>query len=310
MFEGLLESIEEAKIITLFRHIHADMDALGSQYGLKTWILENYPDKEVYALGDDREDTLFEESDHLDDEKIEASLAIVLDCASKARVDDQRFLKAKKILAIDHHPAQDAFMDQEFRFVHYAATCQILAEFFHQVQKGISKEVATCLYRGLLTDTASFKTNNTTAHTLKMAALLCESGIDIVQCNRDVFEASKETFIFATYLRSKATIEDCGLVYAILTEKECADYQLSPEQAKDQVFQFQNVQGFEVWCVFTETSPGLYNGSLRSRSKAINGVATNFSGGGHACASGVKDLTLADIEKCLQQLREIIQSKE
>lgn len=306
MFEGLLEAIEAAETITIFRHINADMDALGSQYGLKQWILENYPTKSVYALGHDRNDNLFDPIDEIDDLTIQNSLAIVLDCASQARVDDQRFLTAKKIIAIDHHPFQDDFMDREYRLVHYAATCEILTEFFMQSQKGISKSVATCLYRGLLTDTCSFKTNNTTAHTLQTAATLCETGIDIVGCNQDVFDVSRKEFEFATFLRSKAVIEDCGLVWCRLESEDCERFHLSPSQAKEQVFQFQNVRGFEIWCVFTEAEHGLYEGSLRSRKITINQISSRYHGGGHACACGVKNLNRQDLEACLQDLRNLL----
>ena len=49
-FDRLLQQIENAKIITIFRHTNPDCDALGSQFGLKNWIQDNYPDKQVYAL--------------------------------------------------------------------------------------------------------------------------------------------------------------------------------------------------------------------------------------------------------------------
>ncbi len=306
MFEGLLESLESAEIITIFRHIHADMDALGSQYGLKEWILEHYPEKRVYALGKDRDDHLFPLTDEVEDSVIANSLVIVLDCANKERIDDQRFALGKQILAIDHHPFQDSFMDQEYRFVSYAATCEILTEFFLQTGKSLSKQVATFLYRGLLTDTCSFKTNNTTAHTLKIAAALCEAGIDLVQCNQDVFDVARNEFEFATYLRSKATRESNGLVWCILETEEFEQYGLTASQAKEQVFQFQNVQGFEIWCVFTKNEIGLYDGSLRSRKKAINQIASHFHGGGHACASGVKNLNCQELEECLAELRQLL----
>lgn len=306
MFNNLLDEIEKASIITLYRHINADMDALGSQFGLKYWIMENYPEKQVYAIGDSRDDVVFEASDYVEDEIIQQSLAIVLDCSNSARVDDTRFLKAKTILTIDHHPKTENFMKQDYRFVHYAATCEILTEFFLQAKKGISKQVATCLYRGLLTDTSSFKNNNTSAHTLKMAMVLCEAGIDIMQCNQDVFNIDQTIFQFSTKMRSIATVEDCGLVYCILNKNDFEQFGLTASQAKDQIFQFQSVNGFEIWCIFTEMEKGIYNGSLRSKIIPINQVATLFNGGGHACASGVKDLDLKQIEDCLNELRKLL----
>ena len=47
----LKEKIEEFDTIVIFRHQSPDFDAFGSQLGLKTWILDNYPNKKVYAVG-------------------------------------------------------------------------------------------------------------------------------------------------------------------------------------------------------------------------------------------------------------------
>ena len=52
MFEQILEEIRQASRIIIHRHSNPDGDALGSQIGLKHLIRENFPDKEVYMVGD------------------------------------------------------------------------------------------------------------------------------------------------------------------------------------------------------------------------------------------------------------------
>ena len=49
----LFELVEQYDIITIYRHVSPDADALGAQFGLKQWIQETYPQKQVYALGRD-----------------------------------------------------------------------------------------------------------------------------------------------------------------------------------------------------------------------------------------------------------------
>ena len=308
MFKGLLEAIEKADIITLFRHVNADMDAYGSQFGLKYWIHENYPEKQVYVLGQDQDLCLFEANDVISNETIQNSLAIVMDCSDINRVDDQRFLSAYQIISIDHHPSVHHFMHDDFRFIEFASTCEILAEFFLQTKKNLSVQVASCLYRGILTDTASFKTNNTSAHTLKIAAELCAIGVDIVKCNMEAFEVSRNDFDYATYLRTHAIFESCGLVYCILKQEDYKHFNISATQARNQVYQFHGVKEFKIWCIFTEEMNGSYNGSIRSKTLPINQIATLFHGGGHACASGVKDLSKNEIEICLEKLRNLLKN--
>ncbi len=52
MFEPILEAIRRHDRIVLHRHVNPDGDALGSQIGLKHILRENFPDKQVRAVGD------------------------------------------------------------------------------------------------------------------------------------------------------------------------------------------------------------------------------------------------------------------
>ena len=53
MFEEIRKLIERYDTIILHRHLKPDGDALGSQIGLKHLILDNYPGKQVYMVGDE-----------------------------------------------------------------------------------------------------------------------------------------------------------------------------------------------------------------------------------------------------------------
>ena len=79
MFEGLYSALEQSEVITLYRHINPDCDALGSQWGLAAWLKHRFPLKRVYVLGHQKmTGDLFPDSDEIDDETIRQSLAIVL----------------------------------------------------------------------------------------------------------------------------------------------------------------------------------------------------------------------------------------
>ncbi|MDO5122570.1 MAG: bifunctional oligoribonuclease/PAP phosphatase NrnA, partial [Erysipelotrichaceae bacterium] len=94
----LLQEIEAADIITIYRHVHPDCDAVGSQFGLFNWLKENWPEKLVYALGREKcTQGHWPETDEVSDETIRNSLAIVLDTANTARIDDERAISASKV---------------------------------------------------------------------------------------------------------------------------------------------------------------------------------------------------------------------
>ena len=95
------KTIKKYDTITIFRHIHPDGDAYGSQIGLKRMINKMFPKKKVYCLGEQSSHwgKIFDAMDeNVPHEEIRNSLAIVLDVADARRVDDDRFKLAKEVI--------------------------------------------------------------------------------------------------------------------------------------------------------------------------------------------------------------------
>lgn len=305
MKQKILSAIEHHSIITLFRHGHPDHDALGSQFGLKQWILDNYPDKQVYCLGDERNPNFeYPFNDVISDDIIESSLAIILDTAGINRVDDSRFMKAQMKIRIDHHPQFDEGYDLQLVYEEAGSCSEILAECMMEWKKKVSHETAEILMRGILADTLGFRTTNTTANTLRMAAFLAERDLDLPKLNRDVFDIPKSRFELATEFRKRAVIEACGLVTVVLTYQDCLDLGITSTSAKELVSQFGGVIDFEVWAIFAQTEQGTYEGSLRSKSVTVNDIACEFGGGGHKNACGIKGLSEQRMHELLNKIRE------
>lgn len=308
-FDGLLEAIQAAETITLFRHQHPDCDALGAQFGLKQWLATNFPDKKVYALGYETSDQgHWPPADRATDTLIRDSLAIVLDTANAARVDDARFLQASGIIQIDHHPHPELFGQMHFIYDDCAATCEILSDFMQNLpQYRMTEEIAAFLYKGILTDTLCYRTSNTTAHTLAMGTYLAGFPISIPALNRELFDQSLADFRFAGYLRSKVQIENDHLAYVILKNDELENWRLTAAQARNFIDEIGHVREFAVWALFTETlhedrKEYVYDGSLRSKSIVVNDLAAQFHGGGHPCAAGVSRLMKQEVVDLLKQL--------
>ena len=101
----VFKAIEEADSIVFFGHKNPDGDCVGSVMGMKHAIMELFPDKKIYGVGTHPSylPSFIEEADRIGDEVIENSLAVVVDVSDSYRVEDQRFLKAKKIVCVDHH---------------------------------------------------------------------------------------------------------------------------------------------------------------------------------------------------------------
>ena len=310
-FGNLLEFIKEYKTITIFRHEHPDCDAMGSQFGLYTWLKDNFPNKNIYALGNETcTQSKFPAMDSIPTKTIKESLAIVLDTANASRVDDQRYSLAKMVIKIDHHPNREVYGNMSIVYDEAAAACEILTQFFmdHKDIYTVSKTTAEYLYKGLLTDTLCFRTTNTTSHTLATASFLANYDIDIPGINRELFDNDIKVFHFGAYVRSHAIITDQGLAYIVITNDDLNKHEMRAGDARNCIDELGHVKQFKIWAIFTQHENGedLYDASLRSKEVAINTIAEKYGGGGHKNASGIKNLTSEKMQGLLKDLQESV----
>ena len=106
MYEQILQAIQAYDVIVIHRHTSPDGDAMGSQIGLKAIILDNYPQKRVYIVGDEPKRFSFMDGavmDEVDDATYENALAIVLDSGASSLIADERWKTAQKTVRFDHH---------------------------------------------------------------------------------------------------------------------------------------------------------------------------------------------------------------
>ena len=302
----IVDLIKKYDNITIFRHQRPDGDAAGSQLGLKTWILDNFDNKNVYAIGNETFD-IYPFVDKVDNETIENSLAIILDTANKERIDDDRWILAKESIKIDHHPVVQEYAKYNFADPEAAATCEYLCTILTSFNNySISKNAAKFLYSGLLTDTISFKTSNTSANTFKAASVLADTGIDVYEINTSIFDKDLKTYNYCNYLRNKI-IYDEGIAYAILTNEMLNECNVTASYARNYVSELGGVKDFKIWVLFTENEKGTFDASVRSKKAyIINEIAAKYHGGGHKNASGIKDLKTYEISLLLEDLKNII----
>ena len=308
-FSGLSDAIRSFDSIVIFRHIHPDCDALGSQFGLKTWILDNYPDKHVYALGaETTSQGIWPKSDECTDEVIAKSLAIVLDTAAVNRCDDARFVSAKMIVKIDHHPDVDGYGDLQYVNSEAAAACEILAGFLKREGKTISRKCAEYIYKGILTDTLRFTTSNTTAETLKAAAFLASHGVNIPEVNRELFDLDLDEFRLATFIRTNVHYDESGLAWLIMKKDKLEEFGITGSEARGHIDEIGHVRDFRIWAMFTEALTGeanRYEASLRSKKAVVNEIAAEYGGGGHKNAAGIKGISEKNVNEIISRLKHL-----
>lgn len=311
--ERFFACIREYDTITLFRHIGADADALGAQFGLKQWINETYPHKKVYALGQSVGSAAvhYPQIDEVDDTAVQNSLAIILDTANASRIDDERWQTAAYRIKVDHHILVDRYADLEYVEDKKGATCEILANMFQAQGATLSKQCAEYLYSGLIADTLQFSINATTPQTLMSGAYLVAQGVDVAKVNDQNFTKSLKEYRYETYIREHVQCYHEHVAFCKITRTEYEQFDLSYNEAKEKTYALSHVNEFKAWILFVESNDStkespLYNASIRSRNVVINDIAMRFNGGGHRYACGAKNLNEAQIQALLEQLAQRI----
>ena len=305
MYNIILDKIKEFDQIAIFRHIQPDGDAVGSQLGLYTWLKDNFPAKEIKIAGFDTFD-IYPLIDEISDDFINNSLAIVLDTANRERCDDVRFLKAKYIIKIDHHPPLDQYGDVNFVDTIMASTCEYLVTILRTFSDyPISLKAANYFYTGIFTDTISFKTNNTTAKSLRQAAYLAELGVRPVEIARLVENISLNDYELITKLRSRFIYED-GIAYLIMDQNEIKELNSNDHFIRNQVSMLRPIREIKIWAFIIETKEHHYQVSIRSKELAINQIANKYGGGGHMNASGIPKIKKDEIPNLLNEFKELL----
>ena len=108
-------------------------------------------------------------------------------------------------LCIDHHPSNVFYGEYTCLDGSRAACGEIIYDILMTLCGSISPVIAERLYIALSTDTGCFAYANTTANTLRVAALLVDCGAPIRELNR---------LLFRTKTRSRVSIE--GMIYSEL----------------------------------------------------------------------------------------------
>lgn len=307
--QRFFDCIKEYDTITLFRHVGADADALGAQFGLKQWINEKYPSKKVYALGKSVGSAAvhYPRIDEVDDTVIQGSLAIILDTANASRIDDQRWNSAAFKIKVDHHIFVEQYADIEYIEDRKGATCEIIANMLQQQGEQLSKQCAEYLYSGLIADTLQFSINATTPQMLMTAAYLVAQGVDVAKINDQNFTKSLKEYRYETYIREHVQLFQEHVAFCKITKKEYRQFGLSYNEAKEKTYALSHVNEFKAWILFVESNDStkempIYNASLRSRNVVINDIAMQYNGGGHRYACGAKNLNEAQIQELLEQM--------
>ena len=199
----LFQKIEAYDTIIIHRHERPDGDALGSQIGLALALKTRYPNKNIYCVGDaSRRYGFIGYMDLIEDSKYSGALAIIVDVAVANMVSDQRYRLASEVFVIDHHKNDCDITPNFIQDTTRIAAAELVAAMLYERGFEISKECATALYLGVVTDSGRFL-YGFSKNTFEIASKLSESGADAKYIYDNIYVETKEEREMKNYFQNK-----------------------------------------------------------------------------------------------------------
>jgi len=321
--------LNSPKKIVITTHRSPDGDAIGSSLALYHFLRQlrhsvsvitpdNYADF-LHWMPDNTDVIIYEEEqERANSITKKADLIFMLDFNHIDRLSTFSDIvlesKATKVL-IDHHQDPDiTIADLIFSDVTACSTAELVFDIIEEIEMSnlLNKEIAECLYVGIMTDTGSFKYNSTTARTHKIVAKLIDAGAQNSKIHDLIYDNSSANRIkLLGYCLNEKLL--------LYPENNAAIISLTAQELKRFNFKKGDTEGFVNYCLaikgisfaaFITEKQGVVKLSLRSKGNvAVNEIAKKyFQGGGHINASGGVSQesvcqTIKKLEKIINNLK-------
>lgn len=292
--ETINEILTQVKSAAIIGHVRPDGDCVGSCLGLMNYLkladpelkvqvyLETFPESFCFLKGAD------EVSQNPCDGSV-YDLCIVLDASDKERLGSFSgyFDQAEKTVCIDHHVTNKGFAGN----MHVRSDCSATSEVLYTLMDDayVDKNVAECLYMGIVHDTGVFKHSNTTRQTMEIAGKLIEKGINFSEIiDRTFYEKTyRQNQILGRMLAESVLFMDGLCIFSAVRQKTIDFYQAAPKDLDGVIDQLRITKGVECAIFLYETAPQEFKVSMRSNNVVdVSKIAAFFGGGGHVRAAG------------------------
>lgn len=307
-FAEIATALEGATEILVASHQRPDGDALGCTIAMALWLRSR--GKKVTAWN---EDGMPEKFHYLPWHQIVTApetvprafdMVVALDNSVRNRLGTVwgGVGTVAKVINIDHHVTNQGYGDWNHVDPGAPATGQILYEFFLDRDIEITKDMATCLYAAISTDTGSFQYTGTNQRTFAAASALVAAGVDVPGLSQAMYDSHPRrrlNLLRHTLNEAKFTCEDRVASFKLTLDK-VRELGVIPEDNEGLIDHLRAVEGVVAAVFFEELENGQVRVSARSKDPAVDVsvICGQFGGGGHPLASGARiEGKLDEVEK-------------
>lgn len=302
-------------------HMNPEGDALGSELAL--YLLLKRLKKKAFIVNEDMVPDCYSFLPYAKDIKrprqlkknVKFDCFVALDCSDLNRCGSAaNFQKSNKpVINIDHHISNRMFADINWVDPKSSCTCEMVYLLYKYMKVPIDKNIALCLYAGILTDTGSFRYSNTTSLTHKIVAKLLTKDLNTVEIYKNIYENltfSDMKLLNRLLLSMKS--EARGRIIWFKVKKDIFRGRDFNFDLSERILSFgRAIKGCEVVVLFKENFSYLQEIRVNFRSQGkidVNQIASFFGGGGHKTASGCTIRGSLDkiINKVIAKLKEAL----
>ena len=319
----LKEKLSSPKKIVITTHKGPDGDAIGSSLALSNYLIKKghdvsvitpneYPKFLKWMKGDEEIIEFCHNTKKAADITNNAEIIFCLDFNTLSRIDSYQPIveqsKAFKAL-IDHHQQPDKF-DFNYSDTKACSTAQMVFEFIQAFDDldYIDKDIAECIYAGILTDTGNFRFKSVTARTHEVVAHLISKGAQTHLVNDRIYDNNSinRLKLLGYCLNDKLEVlPEYSSAIISLTHKELDRFNFQKGDTEGVVNYALSIEGISIAAFFVERD-GLVKISFRSKGDfSVNEFSrTHYNGGGHTNAAGGR--SLLSLEETVTQFISIL----
>ncbi|WP_129597022.1 DHH family phosphoesterase [Anaerophilus nitritogenes] len=310
----VVDVIEKSEKIIILPHILPDGDTIGSSMALCLALRKIK--KDAHILLDEEVPSNIQFLNYIKIDKnipahFQYDLIITVDCSDVDRLGERAKCIKDDInsLNIDHHLTNTYFARYNIVNSDAAATAEVIYNLIKSLKISMTKEIATCLYTGLSTDTGSFKYDNTSSQTHHIAALLLESDIDLNFINTQLYQNKPlyKVNLLGDVLNTLSFHFNNQVAILSITEDLLKKHNAKVGDVEGFIEYARDIKGVEVGILLKEMNECEIKVGFRAKYNVdVSEIAQKFHGGGHKKASGC---TIYDhIDGAKQQVIEVIKN--
>ena len=304
---SLIDFLAQPQKIVITTHHKPDGDAMGSSLGLYNYLIQqghhaqvitptDYPQFLNWMPGNGDVIIYTDNVTKADQLIADADMIFCLDFNALGRINEMGEKvgesNALKIM-IDHHLEPQDFDDYRHWDINACATAQLVYTFIVEIlghKELVNADVASCLYTGIMTDSASFRLPNTTSTVHRIVADLIDAGAPNARIHELVYNDSTEMrlkFLGHCLANKLQVFNEFNTALITVTADELKEYDVITGDTEGIVNYALSISSVRLAAFMVERKDKVKL-SLRSKGDfPANEICKKyFSGGGHRNAAG------------------------